>query len=243
MTRGTERVETYRTEEEQVEALRGWWRENGRSTLFAVALAVAAGFGWEAWQEQRQRQAETASLRYEELLEAVQRPDDEVDGATVRHLAEELKKDFAGSTYARFAGLHLARVAATEGDYAAAERELRSVLTSNPAAEVRLLAELRLARVIAAGGDPRAGLEILKAAEAGAFEPAYAEARGDMYVQLGRRSAAIEAYEQALALEATAETDTSETLRLKLDSLNPIPAREVAPSGESGEPEPEEAGP
>ena len=34
-------MEEYRTEEEQVEALRRWWNENGRSTIVAIIVALA----------------------------------------------------------------------------------------------------------------------------------------------------------------------------------------------------------
>ena len=42
-------MEEYRTEEEQVEALRRWWDENGRSTIAAIVIALSVGFGWQAW--------------------------------------------------------------------------------------------------------------------------------------------------------------------------------------------------
>ena len=37
-------MEQYRTEEEQVEALKKWWEENGRSTIVAVIVALGLGF-------------------------------------------------------------------------------------------------------------------------------------------------------------------------------------------------------
>ena len=43
-------MESYRTEEEQVEALRRWWNENGRSTLFVIVVVLAGTFGWQGWQ-------------------------------------------------------------------------------------------------------------------------------------------------------------------------------------------------
>lgn len=221
-------METYRTEEEQVEALRRWWDENGRSTLFAIVLAVGAGFGWQAWQQQQQKQAETASLRYEELLQAVQLAGDDKQLATIRHLAEGLKKDHSGSAYAGFAALHLARLAVMEDDLAAAEEELRWVLTAKPAEEVRMLAELRLARVVAARGNLDGSLEILLVDETGAYEPAYAEARGDIYQQLGEREKAIEAYQAALALAAASGGGAGDSLQLKLQALTPVPARELS---------------
>ncbi len=221
-------MDTFRTEEEQVEALRKWWDDNGRSTLFAIVVAVAGGFGWQGWQQHQQEQAEAASIRYEELQEATQQVDEEEQRATIRHLAEGLKSEYSGSTYAQFASLHLARLNVIEGDLVAAERELRDVLAAGPAAAVRVLTELRLARVVAAGGQPAAAMEILDAAEAGAYEPAYAEARGDMYVQMGQPDMAVTAYEEATALAAASEAEASQSLQFKLQALTPRPARPVA---------------
>ncbi len=218
-------METYRTEEEQVEALKKWWEENGRSTIAAVVLALAAGFGWQGWQEHREQQAELASLSYEELLEATQQAPSDEQNATIRHLAGTLKQDYSGSTYALFASLHLARLDVQEGNYAAAERELRSVLTANPPLEIRLLAELRLARVVAAGGDPQAALAIVTAATPGTYAAAYAEVEGDLQVQLGNEAAAIEAYERAVAAAAASGEGASESLQLKLQVLTPVAPR------------------
>lgn len=222
-------MDTFRTEEEQVEALRKWWDDNGRSTLFAIVVAVAAGFGWQGWQQYQQEQAEAASTRYEALQEATQQVDEEEQRATIRHLAQGLKSDYSGSVYAQFASLHLARLDVMEGDLVAAERELRDVLTASPDAAVRVLAELRLARVVAASGNPAAAMEILDAAEAGAYEPAYAEARGDVYVQMDQLELAVTAYEEATALAAASGSGASQSLQFKLQALSPVPAREVVP--------------
>ena len=39
-----------RTEEEQIEAIKRWWKKNGSSLLLGIALALAIVFGWQAWQ-------------------------------------------------------------------------------------------------------------------------------------------------------------------------------------------------
>ena len=64
-------VESYRTEEEQVEALRRWWEENGRSTIVAIVVALAAGFGWQAWKGYNQDNIEGASNIYQSLLQSI----------------------------------------------------------------------------------------------------------------------------------------------------------------------------
>jgi predicted negative regulator of RcsB-dependent stress response len=196
--------------------------------MLAIALAVGAGWGWQTWQGQQIERAEAASLRYEELLEAVQLAGDDKQVATIRHLAAGLKEDYTSSTYASFAALHLARLAVMEDDLVGAEAELRWVLTANPTEEVRLLAELRLARVVAGRGDLQGAMEILLIAEAGAYEPAYAEARGDIYLQQGERDKAVEEYQAALELAAASGTGAGDSLQLKLQALTPVPARKLS---------------
>ena len=59
-----------RTEEEQVQALKNWWNENGKSLLLWIAVALAAVFGWKGWQQQQAVEAENASVLYQNLLDA-----------------------------------------------------------------------------------------------------------------------------------------------------------------------------
>ena len=219
-------MESYRTEEEQVEALKRWWDENGRSTVAVVVLALGASFGWRFWQDYNQQQAEIASARYDEMVATVQSVESEEDAAALRASAEALKADFPDSTYAQFAALHLARLDVVGGELGEAELELRWVLMQNPPVEIRQLAELRLARVIAAQGDTEGALAIVSAAEAGSYAPAYAEAEGDFQADLGNRDAAIAAYERALAESAASRSGASQALRLKLNALSPVPPRE-----------------
>ena len=227
-------ADTFRTEQEQLVALRKWWDDNGRSTLLALALALSAGFGWQAWQKHGREQAEQASGRYGELVQALGLEGDAGQSAPVRELAEQIKQDFAGSIYAQFATLHLAREAVLAGDLAAAEAQLRQLLSAGPASTMTQLIELRLARVMAAQGKLSAALEIVQRAPAGTWQPAYAEVEGDIYRQLGEPGQAVSAYERAVALTAATAADSSASLQLKLQALTPIPAR-PAPTEESSD--------
>lgn len=223
-------VETYQTEEEQVEALKKWWQENSRSTVLAIAVALGAGFGWQEWQGYRVDQAEAASTAYEEMLQAVSVGT--ADGAsqeqqaTARHLATVLKTDFSASTYAQFAALHLARLNVSADLLADAEEELRWVLAQSPAPEIQLVTQLRLARVVAARGDTATALKLVTVDDAGAFAASYAEAEGDFLLAADDPAAARIAYERAQILQAGAAA-ASGPLQLKLDSLTPVPAREL----------------
>mgnify|MGYP000070699675 CR=1 FL=1 len=43
------------TEEEQIEAIKRWWKEKGLSTVFQVLVIAALYFGWQGWQKQQQQ--------------------------------------------------------------------------------------------------------------------------------------------------------------------------------------------
>jgi predicted negative regulator of RcsB-dependent stress response len=191
-------VESYRTEEEQVEALKRWWQENGRSTVIGVVLAVGLGLGWQAWQKNREVAAQNASVSFQRML-ALLASEEEVGPAPARQVAESLKEEYSGSTYAQFAALHLARLAVQEEDFVRAEEELRWVLAmADKGSDIYQVARLRLARVTAAAGDTAGALALL--GEAGSeYQASYAIARGDVFLADGREAEALEAFRAAAA--------------------------------------------
>lgn len=213
-------MESYRTEEEQVEALRRWWDENGRSTIAAIVIALVGVFGYQGWQGHQQGQREQASEMYEAMLRAAQASGNELSSLGAADLAEQLKTSFPGSTYAQFAALHLASIAVEEGDLMAAESQLRWVLgKADKASDTAQIAQLRLARVLAANGEQEQALSILDAGS-GAYSASYALARGDILLAMGRDDEARMAYSQALA-ESGGVGANMATVRQKLQSLTP----------------------
>ncbi|MCX2981740.1 tetratricopeptide repeat protein [Halieaceae bacterium IMCC14734] len=215
-------AEEFRTEEEQVEALKKWWQDNGKSTIAVIVLALAGSLGWQSWQQRTGEQAEAASTVYQSMLDAINVSGGNVASAeqevTVRHLAGTLKTDFSGTTYAHFAALHLAKLAVSEEDLVTAEAELRWVLNSGPDTDMQRVVQLRLARVVAAAGDPDSALSMLRGENVGTYSAAYAEAEGDIQQQLGNLDAAVEAYRRAAALQLDSGA-TAPILELKLQAI------------------------
>ncbi len=231
-------MESYRTEEEQVEALRRWWQENGRSTIVAIILALGVGFGYQGWKNHVETQAEGASDLYQRLLQAFSAPalGPEQQQIAVQ-LAQQLKTEFDGSTYAQFAALQLARVAVGSNDLATAESELRWVLgKADKGSDVARIAQLRLARVLAAGDDAEQALTILDQGGEGPYKASYAIARGDILLSMGRAEEASEAYAAALALAASEGGPAPDLVAVeqKLQALNPRPARATVAAGSGG---------
>lgn len=228
-------MEQYRTEEEQVEAVRRWWNEYGRSTIVAVVIAVAAGFGWRAWQANQQQQVAQASDVYQALLRSIEKMDPSAPTPQGIELAEQIKRDYGDSAYAQFAALHLAAMSVNKDDLAGAQAQLEWVLSKAAAdSDVARIAQQRLARVVAASGDTEQALQMLAAAEPGPYGASYALAQGDILLAAGRQEEAREAYSRALELAATVGQGVNlAMLQQKLQSLTPVPPRTLEAAGEA----------
>jgi predicted negative regulator of RcsB-dependent stress response len=216
-------VEQYRTEEEQVEVLKRWWEENGRSTLAAIIIALSAGFAWQTWKGWDQRQRENASDAYQAMIQVAAGTSAE-ERQQAEELAQSLRENHGGTTYAQFAALHLARLAVEDGDLAEAQAQLRWVLgKADKGSDTAQVAQLRLARVLAAAGEPDQGLSILEQAGEGAYQASYAMARGDILLQQGRESEARQAYTEARMHAAAYPGQVNlATLEQKLQSLTSL---------------------
>lgn len=211
------------TEEEQLEALKRWWNENGKSTVMGVALVVAGYFGWQGWQGNQQHQAETASAHYQDMLEALETAPGQAladdKRATVIHLAKGLKEEHRSSLYASQAALFLAKLASEQGDLAAAAAELQWVIERDVDAVLTKVAQHRLARVRLAESEYDQGLALVSDVEAGSFESLFAETRGDLLLAKGDVGGARAAYQLAQQTQGEADRSRAALLAMKLDDL------------------------
>lgn len=191
------------TDEEQIEALKKWWDENGTSLLTGLVVVFGGFFGYQAWENSVRETGEAASGVYEDLVEAsnniVAGSADDAMTSTARNLAETLKTEYGESTYALFAGLHMARIAVEADDLDSAASELRWVLEQNPDPRLEAIVKMRLARVLLAAGDTEAALATLEGeAQNTAQISSWEEVRGDIYLAAGEHSKARESYQLAL---------------------------------------------
>ena len=234
-------MDTYQTEEEQVEALKRWFRENGRNVVTGALIAAVLAFGVYSWQQRAKNRADMASVDYQNLLQSIRVMGISNDGptkeqlATARHFADTLKADFESSTYAQFAALFKAKLAVDENDLAQAESELKWVLAHKPADEIRALTRLRLARVLHAKGDDKGAMVQLDEAQAGSYKSAYLQLKGDIELARGDAAAARASYEKAQELEKQMTTPISDPL---LDmKLRDLPASQANPAAATAKPE------
>jgi len=206
-----------RTEDEDLAVIKDWWQRNGMPLLSGVALALVLVFGWQAWQKYQINQAQSASMIYQQLLEVVLSAKGQPDPGQVTKLANTLNTDFAGSHYAQYASLFVAKVAVESGKLDDAAAELQAVLDKPADAALGELARQRLAMVLSAQSKADEALKLL----AGDAEPAYVasreELKGDLLVKLGRADEAHAAYQKAKV--ALLDDAAVSALQIKLDDL------------------------
>lgn len=223
------------SEEEQIESLKRWWKDYGKTIVIAVLVAVAGYFAYTTWQDQKRQRAENASEVYEQLLKLANAEPGKTltdsDKATITHLAGELKDGNSHSMYAHSAAFFLAKLAVDDNKLDAAVTELKWVLSAKPEAATEQLARLRLVRVLTAQKAYADALAQLSPEPAAAFTSEYAEARGDILKLQGDLDAARTAYEKALAATDPQQQERFMLLQMKVDDLK-VDASPAVAAGE-----------
>ena len=206
-----------RTEEEQIEAIKNWWKENGKQTVVALAVVATGWFGFQGYQNQKQATGEAASAIYQEML-SINNSTEEADKGRRSMLLDQLKSEYKGTIYASFASLFNAKDAVTADDLALAETELRLVMTESLDEALTQLATVRLARVLLAMDKKEDALALVAAGKEGAFEAEYEEVKGDILFAQGDKDGARDAYSKAV-VAAQRIGANNPLLKMKLDDL------------------------
>lgn len=207
-----------RTEEEQVQAIKDWWKKNGSSLLIGIGAALAIVFGWQAWQNHEAQQRTEAANQFANLLNAFSDQADETSGETVAFVAQTLRDDYTDSAYAVYGNLLLARQQLMDGESEAAVESLEWALEkSGDQQALTLVVRSRLARAQFDAGQYDAALATIdEAADADSFNAIFSELRGDILLAQGDREGARDAY---LAAREQSQQGRSGILELKLSDL------------------------
>lgn len=202
----------YESEEQQVEALKKWWEENGRSVILGVVIGGAAIGGWQWWGSHQLTTAQNASDAYVATMDALNEEEGDVVAA-----AATAKSEHGDSLYAAMASLAAARDLVEKNDLSGAATQLQWAVDNAEQPDVVVIAKIRLARVLGASGDTDAGLAMLPSNPATVFTGLVEEARGDLYVAKGETDLARSAYQAAL--DSGQRTADANALNMKLEDL------------------------
>ena len=202
-----------RDDEEQVQAIKQWWDENGTYVIGAVGLAIAGTFGWDFYQSQQADAALARSDAYQQVLTAA----NSQDPAQLLESAGLVQQQHADTEYAKLATLFAAKALVETGDLAGAATQLEGLTNTISATDpVGAEARLRLAAVYMGLGEHDQALAQLGDGFADAYQARALELRGDVLMAKGDRVEAKASYERAAQ---SASAGSLPLLRIKLDDL------------------------
>ena len=202
-------MEIYNTEEEQVQAIKQWWKENSFSIIAGIVIGIAVLSGYNYWIKNKQSQAQQASVIYSQILSS---SDDKANNTGI------LKSDFSNTPYAALASLLLAKDYVNGNDTDKAVNELKWVVENNNDDAIQHVAQQRLARVYLSQDKVEAAEILIRGVKASGFSSSYNEIRGDINLAKKLPVQAKENYR--IALSTLAQGDKRfELVKMKLDDL------------------------
>ncbi|WP_319437819.1 YfgM family protein [Vibrio cholerae] len=202
-------MELYDTEEQQVEAIKDWWKENGKAVIFGAVIGLGGLFGWRYYQDSVVAAQEAASQSYRKAIDALLAKGIESEG-TIQTFIDANKE----TEYAVLAAMQLAKVQVEAGQLDEALAQLEWAKGATKDAALKSLLTFRVARLQAEQGQFDDALTELSSIQEKSWAGRVAELRGDILMRKGDSAAAYAAYTEAQQAE-----DASQTLQMKLDDL------------------------
>jgi len=206
-------VSNFETEEQQVEELKRWWKQNGKIVLIGAVVGISVVLGGRGYMNHIQAQRVEASVRYDQMTQAMN--SQQAEAALSE--GEQIVADYPDTVYAAMASLDLARLRVEKGELSIAQNRLQWVIDHATQPDIVHTARLRLARVLLADGKYDIALGKLTGVDMDGYTALYQELLGDIYLAKQQPDKARAAYQAAL--NAMDSGDDRQTVQMKLDDL------------------------
>ncbi len=200
-------MDVYTTEEQQVEAIKTWWRNNGKAVMFGAVIGLGALYGWRYYQAEKESNQEKASDAYAQVIEIISQQPDKAEEAVNAFTAVHK------GGYADLMTLKLAKTFVDNNELTKAAESLRAVQRSKDPI-LKAVASLRLARIEVELGNLDVALNELNKINSASWQGQINELRGDIALKKGEIDKAISAYEAAMAIAS------NQVVQMKLDNLS-----------------------
>lgn len=204
-------MEIYQTEEQQVDAIKSYWQENGNMIIAGIVLGFAGFIGFNVYKDSKLDNEMAVSDSYQTLIE-----NSATDKAAFSENAQRFISENADTSYVSLTALALAKEAADKKDWPRAQEQLTAAFKNAPTEGIKGIASLRLARVQNQQEQYQQALATLAKPLPESFTASIEEIKGDTYLLQGKKELARNAYQAAIAADGLA---SSPSLQMKLDDL------------------------
>ncbi|MFQ3176576.1 MAG: putative negative regulator of RcsB-dependent stress response [Psychromonas sp.] len=214
-------IEGYETEEQQVIAIKSWWKENGNTLMIAAVIGLAGLWGWRFYNESVITGQEEASQAYSEMLVNFESQGGEVGLDNIRVFIA----DNQNNNYGVLASLLLAKEAVQQKDFALAKTQFLQLQSQNEYAPLNAIINLRLARVEGQLGEYEQALNTLTLITEPSFLAKANQVKGSIYLKMGDTEKARNAFQNAVN---ASEGNIGPIVQLQFDDLAIVNDKTIA---------------
>lgn len=201
-------------EQEQLDALKTWWKDNGKWLIAALVIALAAYGALTYWKHYQGKQAAEASTLYDEVLKQVASNDPKRINDSVAALVEK----YSNTAYAPRAQLLAVQANMQTKDLARAKTQLEWVIAHASESGLQDTARLKLSGILLDEKNYTEAMKLLNATHPDAFTGLYSDIKGDVLAAQGKTEEARAAYKLAFE-KMDSKSAYRNLIQLKLDGL------------------------
>lgn len=180
-------------EQDQLDALKSWWKTNGNKVLIIAGLAIAGVIGFQGWKQYQAKQSAEASARFMELGDASL-----TDVKTIQSISAEIIEKYPSTPYAARAALLAAKANYAAKDVDSAVSQTEWAYKNATEESVKSLAQLQLAGLKFEQKKYDDALKLVNEKHEASFDALFADLKGDILVAQGNKAEAKSAYEEAV---------------------------------------------
>ena len=190
------------TEEEQIETIKQWLKDNLLTLFVPIIVAGLAYVGYGIWESNQNAKAASGSDAFRPIMAALENTNaPKIDDATAKTIvaqSQTLKDEYGDTLYDDLALLLKARVDVENTRLDEAATTLQQVVQSGANDGVKAVAKARLAKVFIEQKKFDEALALVSVVENASFKGTFTEIRGDIALAQGDRATANSQYKAAL---------------------------------------------
>ncbi|MFZ2540806.1 MAG: tetratricopeptide repeat protein [Gallionella sp.] len=201
-------------EQEQIEAIKAWWKDNQNQIFGALLIIFVTLGGWRGWHYYQQQQSIQSATLFAEFIKQLEGNDKK----RVNDAAAAVMDKFSATAYASRAALLAAQVNQQSENTAPAKTQLQWVIDHAGETELRDVARLQFSSMLLDEKNYTDAMKLLETEHAASFDGLYSDLRGDVLSAQGKPDEARSSYK--LAYEKTdAKSAYRNLIQMKLDAL------------------------
>ncbi len=205
-------MEVYENENDQMEAVKRFFAENGKALVVGVVLGIGALVGWRYWNSHQADSAMASSLEYQQVTSAANAAQPATLSAAEKFAAE------TKNTYGALASLELAQKYVDNNDLAKAAAQLQQGLSNTSDANLQALINVRLARIQIQQKQADTALKTLDGIKGEGWVAIVADLRGEALLSKGDKQGARDAWSKGA--QTNASPALREMMQMKINNLS-----------------------